>query len=83
SFFLLRIFLAIRWKGALLEGIKDADPFLYGSCNEILNMDAHIVDQDVLGLTFVCEDESLCLRREIELCPNRKDNVVDSMNKEY
>ncbi|KAH0716053.1 hypothetical protein KY290_006859 [Solanum tuberosum] len=38
------------------------------------------VDQDVLALTFVCEVESLGVRREIELCPNGKDIVVDSKN---
>ncbi|WMV09553.1 hypothetical protein MTR67_002938 [Solanum verrucosum] len=46
-------------------------------------MDAEIVDQDGLGLTFVCEGESLGLRREIELFPNGKAIVVDSKNMEY
>ncbi|WMV09549.1 hypothetical protein MTR67_002934 [Solanum verrucosum] len=57
--------------------------FLYRSCKEILNMDIELVDQDVLGLTFVCEVESLCSRRQIELRPNGKDIVVDSKNMEY
>jgi len=46
-------------------------------------MDAEIVDQDVLGLTFFCEVESLGSRREMELCPNGKYIVVDSKNREY
>ncbi|KAG5631620.1 hypothetical protein H5410_003337 [Solanum commersonii] len=46
-------------------------------------MDVELVDQDVLGLTFVCEVESLCSRRQIELRPNGKDIVVDSKNMEY
>ncbi|WMV33390.1 hypothetical protein MTR67_026775 [Solanum verrucosum] len=75
-------FLQLAGKGVLLEDIRDADPFLYCGCKEILNMDAKTVDQDVLGLTFVCEVESLGLRREIELCPNGKDTVVDSKNME-
>ncbi|KAG5614963.1 hypothetical protein H5410_014787, partial [Solanum commersonii] len=81
--FLSRIFLAIGKKGVLLEDIRDTDLFLYRSCKEILNMDAEIVDQDVLGLTFVCEVESLGSRREMELCPNGKYIVVDSKNREY
>ncbi|KAK4707434.1 hypothetical protein R3W88_032981 [Solanum pinnatisectum] len=40
------------------------------------------VDQDLLGLIFVCEVELLGLRREIELCPNGKDTVVDRKNRE-
>ncbi|KAH0658078.1 hypothetical protein KY289_026826 [Solanum tuberosum] len=74
--------LAAASEGVLLEDIRDADPFLYRGCKEILNMDAKKVDQDVLGLTFVCEVESLGLRRETELCPNGKDTVVDSKNME-
>ncbi|KAG5631618.1 hypothetical protein H5410_003335 [Solanum commersonii] len=46
-------FLQLNGKGVLLEDIRDADPFLYHSCNKIMNMDAKIVDQDVLDLTFI------------------------------
>uniref|UniRef100_M1DWN4 HECT-type E3 ubiquitin transferase n=1 Tax=Solanum tuberosum TaxID=4113 RepID=M1DWN4_SOLTU len=81
--FLSPIFLAIGKKGVLFEDIRDADPFLYRSCKEILNMDAEIVDQDVLGLAFVCEVKSLGSRREMELCRNGKDIAVDSKNMEY
>ncbi|KAH0765124.1 hypothetical protein KY285_000995 [Solanum tuberosum] len=70
-------------KGVLLEEIRDADPFLYHSCKEILNMDAEIVDQDALNLTFVCEVESLGSRKEIKLCPNGKDIIVESKNMTY
>ncbi|KAH0745041.1 hypothetical protein KY285_006698 [Solanum tuberosum] len=75
-------FLQLAGNGVLLEDIRDTDPFLYRSCKEILQMDAKIVDQDVLALTFVCEVESLGVKREIELCPNGKDIVVDSKNRE-
>ncbi|XP_049410562.1 E3 ubiquitin-protein ligase UPL5-like [Solanum stenotomum] len=75
-------FLQLDGNGVLLEDIRDVDPFLYRGCKEILNMDADKVDQDVLGLKFVCEVESLGLRREIELYPNGKDTVVDSKNRE-
>ncbi|WMV53025.1 hypothetical protein MTR67_046410 [Solanum verrucosum] len=75
-------FLQLAGNGVLLEDIRDTDPFLYRSCKEILQMDAKIVDQDVLALTFVCEVESLGVRREIELCRNGKDIVVDSKNRE-
>ncbi|KAG5599432.1 hypothetical protein H5410_030802 [Solanum commersonii] len=75
-------FLQLAGKGVLLEDIRDADPFLYHGCKEVLNMDAKTKDQDVLGLTFVCEVESLGLRREIELCRNGKDTVVDNKNME-
>ncbi|KAH0781598.1 hypothetical protein KY290_001196 [Solanum tuberosum] len=77
GFFYCVYFLKLVGQGVLLEDIKDKDLFLYRSCNEILNMDAEIEDQHVLGLTFVCEIESLGSRRQIELCPNGKDIVVD------
>ncbi|KAG5599437.1 hypothetical protein H5410_030807 [Solanum commersonii] len=65
-------FLQLDGNGVLLEDIRDADPFLYRGYKEILNMDAETLDQDVLGLAFVCEVESLGLRREIELFPMGK-----------
>ncbi|KAK6786350.1 hypothetical protein RDI58_014875 [Solanum bulbocastanum] len=75
-------FLQLAGNGVLLEDIRDADPFLYHGYKEILNIDVDTVDQDMLGLTFFCEVESLGLRREIELCPNGKDSVVGSRNME-
>lgn len=67
-----------------LEDVKDADPFLYKSCKQILEMDAELVDQDVLGLTFVREIEELGLRKVVELCANGQNISVNSKNrKEY
>ncbi|KAG5631989.1 hypothetical protein H5410_003706 [Solanum commersonii] len=53
------------------------------SCHEILNIDTEIMDQDVLGVAFVFEVELFGLRREIELCTNGKEIVVDSKNREH
>ncbi|WMV45944.1 hypothetical protein MTR67_039329 [Solanum verrucosum] len=64
------------------EEIWDTDPFLNRSYKEIMNMDAEIVDKNVLGLTFLFEVESLGSRREMELCPDGKDIIVDSKNME-
>ncbi|CAH9081655.1 unnamed protein product [Cuscuta epithymum] len=67
-----------------LQDIKDADPFLYNSCKQILEMDAEEVDQDTLGLTFVREIEELGSRKILELCPDGKNITVNSKNrKEY
>ncbi|XP_071707108.1 E3 ubiquitin-protein ligase UPL5-like [Rutidosis leptorrhynchoides] len=67
-----------------LEDIKDADPYLYNSCKKILEMDPIVVDQDVLGLTFVHEIEEFGFKKTIELFPNGKNVVVNSRNrKEY
>ncbi|GFP96459.1 E3 ubiquitin-protein ligase upl5 [Phtheirospermum japonicum] len=64
-----------------LEDIRDADPFLYSSCKQILEMDAEAVDQDALGLTFVHEIEELGTRRVVELCLGGKSVVVNSKNR--
>ncbi|KAF3676788.1 E3 ubiquitin-protein ligase UPL5 [Capsicum annuum] len=75
-------FLQLSGKGVSLQDIRDSDPILYNSYKQILDMDPEMVDQDVLGLTFVTELEVLGSRKEIELCPNGKDTVVDSKNRE-
>ncbi|TMW86462.1 hypothetical protein EJD97_021346 [Solanum chilense] len=41
-----------------------------------------MVYEDILGLTFVCEDEELGSRKVVELCPNRKRTIVNSQNGE-
>ncbi|KAL3643334.1 hypothetical protein CASFOL_014149 [Castilleja foliolosa] len=74
-------FLQLAGHAITLEDIRDADPFLYRSCKQILEMDAEAVDQDVLGLTFVHEIEELGTRRLIELCPDGKSVVVNSKNR--
>ncbi|KAG5574428.1 hypothetical protein H5410_054562 [Solanum commersonii] len=53
------------------EDIRDTDPFLYRSCKEILQMDAEIMDQDVLALTFVCEVESLGIVETMSIEPRK------------
>ncbi|CAI9279953.1 unnamed protein product [Lactuca saligna] len=67
-----------------LEDIKDADPYLYSSCKQILDMDPTTVDEDALGLTFVREIEELGSRKVVELFADGKNIVVNSRNrKEY
>lgn len=75
-------FLQLGGKSVTLEDIKDADPCLYISCKQILDMDADLIDSDALGLTFVREINELGSRRTIELCPKGKDIVVNSKNRE-
>ncbi|XP_061344369.1 E3 ubiquitin-protein ligase UPL5-like [Gastrolobium bilobum] len=65
-----------------LEDIRDADPYLYSSCKQILEMDADFIDSDALGLTFVREVEELGYRKVVELCPGGKRLVVNSKNRE-
>ncbi|KAE8686367.1 putative F-box family protein [Hibiscus syriacus] len=60
-----------------VEDIREADPCLYSSCKQILEMDADFIDSDVLGLTFVREVEELGSRRVVELCDGGKNLVVD------
>ncbi|XP_060173534.1 E3 ubiquitin-protein ligase UPL5-like [Lycium barbarum] len=77
-------FLQLAGEKISLEDIRDADPYLYSSCKQILEMDPEMVDQDTLSLTFVCEAEELGSRKMVELCPSGKDTVVNSKNrKEY
>ncbi|CAJ1962632.1 unnamed protein product [Sphenostylis stenocarpa] len=66
-----------------LEDIRDADPYLYRSCKQILEMDANFIDSDALGLTFVREVEELGCRKVVELCPGGKSLVMNSHNREH
>ncbi|MED6195229.1 hypothetical protein PIB30_036018 [Stylosanthes scabra] len=65
-----------------LEDIKDADPHLYSSYKQILEMDPDFIDSDALGLTFVREVEELGHREVVELCPGGKNLAVNSKNRE-
>ncbi|KAL3521879.1 hypothetical protein ACH5RR_014713 [Cinchona calisaya] len=76
-------FLQLAGKSVSLEDIQDADPYLYSSCKQILEMDPEAVDQDVLGLTFVREVEELGSRKIVELCPNGQSVVVNSKNRKH
>lgn len=64
-----------------LEDVKDADPYLYKSCKQILEMDPDTIDQDVLGLTFIDEIEELGNKKVVELCANGESVVVNSANR--
>lgn len=75
-------FLQLAGKGLTLEDIQNADPCLYMSCKKILEMDAELLDSDVLGLTFFREYEELGTHRVVELCPGGKEIAVNSQNKE-
>lgn len=74
-------FLQLAGKTITLEDIKDADPYLYSSCKQILDMDAEAIDQDVLGLTFIHEIEELGTRKTVDLCPGGKSIAVNSKNR--
>ncbi|KAF1890767.1 hypothetical protein Lal_00043147 [Lupinus albus] len=74
-------FVQLAGKSITLEDIKDADPCLYSSCKQILEMDADFIDSDALGLTFVREVEELGYRKVIELCPGGESLVVNSKNR--
>ncbi|KAA8515599.1 hypothetical protein F0562_018790 [Nyssa sinensis] len=75
-------FLQLAGQYVSLEDIRDADPFLYNSCKQILEMDAEVVDSDALGLTFVREVEDLGSMKIVELCPGGKGISVNSRNRE-
>ncbi|MCD7461388.1 hypothetical protein HAX54_046016 [Datura stramonium] len=75
-------FLQLSGKNISLDDIRDADPYLYSSCKQILEMDPEMVDQDTLGLTFVREVEELGSRKVVELCPNGRSTMVNSKNRE-
>ncbi|KAM3749161.1 hypothetical protein ACB098_05G161600 [Castanea mollissima] len=75
-------FLQLAGKYISLEDIRDADPCLYNSCKQILDMDSDFIDSDALGLTFVREVEELGSRKVVELCPGGKSKVVNSQNRE-
>ena len=70
--------LSVSW-----NDIRDADPELYESCRKILLMDDEEIDSDVLGLTFIYEEEQLGIMKTIELCPGGKDIIVDSLCRVY
>lgn len=77
-------FLQLAGMTVSLEDIRDADPYLYSSCKQILEMDPETVDQDALGLTFVREVEELGTRKVVELCNDGRSIAVNSKNrKEY
>ncbi|PWA63419.1 HECT-like protein [Artemisia annua] len=77
-------FLQLAGIDVSLEDIKDADPYLYNSCKQILEMDPCVVDQDVLGLTFTWGFEEFGCKKVVELLPDGKEISVNSKNrKEY
>ncbi|XP_026430324.1 E3 ubiquitin-protein ligase UPL5-like [Papaver somniferum] len=65
-----------------LEDIRCADPIMYRSCKNILEMDADLVDSDVMGLRFVREIEEFGSRKTVELCPGGINIVLNSKNRE-
>ncbi|KAI3857642.1 hypothetical protein MKW98_028906 [Papaver atlanticum] len=75
-------FLQLAEENISLEDIKCADPIMYKSCKDILEMDADLVDSDVMGLTFVREIEDFGSRKTVELCPGGMNIVVNSNNRE-
>ncbi|KAG6691710.1 E3 ubiquitin-protein ligase UPL5-like isoform X1 [Carya illinoinensis] len=75
-------FLQLAGRDISLEDIRDADPCLYSSCKQILEMDSDFIDSDALGLTFVREVEELGTRKVVELQPGGKSIVVNSKNRE-
>lgn len=75
-------FLQLAGNYIAIEDIRDADPYLYTSCKQILDMDADFIDSDALGLTFVREVEELGQRKVVELCPGGKNLVVNSKNRD-
>ncbi|XP_021719787.1 E3 ubiquitin-protein ligase UPL5-like [Chenopodium quinoa] len=77
-------FLQLAGRQVSIEDIQAADPCIYSSCKQILEMDADFVDSDGLGLTFSIDIEELGKRNVVELCPGGKDISVNSKNrKEY
>ncbi|CAK7345040.1 unnamed protein product [Dovyalis caffra] len=75
-------FLQLAGMHISLEDIRDADPGLYSSCTQILQMDPEFIDSDGLGLTFVREVEELGSRKVVELCHGGKGIVVNSKNRD-
>lgn len=74
-------FLQLAGRNVSVEDIQDADPCIYNSCKQILEMDPEFVDSDGLGLTFVTEVEELGSRKTVELCAGGKGIVVNSQNR--
>ncbi|URD91827.1 HECT-domain (ubiquitin-transferase) [Musa troglodytarum] len=75
-------FLQLAGRSVTLEDVRDADPVLYMSCKQILEMDAALLDSDALGLTFAREIDMMGSKRMVELCPGGKDIIVHSRNRE-
>ncbi|GAB4826497.1 hypothetical protein Ancab_033393 [Ancistrocladus abbreviatus] len=74
-------FLQLAGRDISLEDIKDADPDMYNSCKQILEMDAEFIDSDALGLTFVREVVELGSTKVVELCHGGKSIIVNSSNR--
>ncbi|XP_047940496.1 E3 ubiquitin-protein ligase UPL5-like [Salvia hispanica] len=74
-------FMQLAGRRIALEDIRDADPLLYNSCKQILEMGPEAIDQDVLGLTFVHEVVELGTRKTVDLCTNGKSIAVNSENR--
>ncbi|XP_073393758.1 E3 ubiquitin-protein ligase UPL5 isoform X2 [Physcomitrium patens] len=81
--FALSFFKQLAGLPVVWEDAKDADPLLYESCKKILEMDADLIDTDILGLTFVSEVEELGSHKSMELCMGGKDMVVTSANRRH
>lgn len=75
-------FLQLAGRSITLEDVRDADPDLYKSWKQILEMDGALLDSDGLGLTFVRDVEMLGSLKTVELCPGGKDIIVHSRNRE-
>ncbi|KAG6495092.1 E3 ubiquitin-protein ligase UPL5-like [Zingiber officinale] len=75
-------FLQLAGRSITLEDVRDADPDLYRSWKQILEMDGALLDSDGLGLTFVRDIEMLGSMETVELCPGGKDIIVHSRNRE-
>ncbi|XP_042027823.1 E3 ubiquitin-protein ligase UPL5-like isoform X1 [Salvia splendens] len=74
-------FLQLGGRTITLEDIRYADPLLYNSCKQILEMDPELIDQDALGLTFVHEVEELGTRKTVDLCTGGENIAVNSENR--
>lgn len=74
-------FVQLAGKNVSLEDICDADPVLYNSCKKLLELDAELVDQDALSLTFVREVNELGTVKDVELCTGGKNISVTSKNR--
>ncbi|KAI3850408.1 hypothetical protein MKW92_007087 [Papaver armeniacum] len=61
-----------RRRGSFTGRCTLCAPFLYSSCKRILEMDADLVDSDIMGLTFINETEEFGFKR-----------VVDNNREEY
>ncbi|XP_074307434.1 E3 ubiquitin-protein ligase UPL5-like isoform X2 [Silene latifolia] len=78
----LQYFQFAAGRNVTVEDIKDADPCIYKSCKQILEMDPEFLDSDALFLTFVTETEELGSKEVVELCSGGHDIIVNSKNRE-